>query len=148
MVYSKHLREFNLGPPYNVIHWTTPHLKSIEIPSAVWCIKLIFHWKLGLRWAPNANEIYTKNMKCTWPTQKFCVWYPTQPIFHWLALGFCVRANANFKFCVRGDADLRVCVGSKIPRCWFTQRQILASGALTNANPRRLVFCVAVEYRL
>ena len=23
-----------------------------------------------------------KNMKCTWPTQKFDVWYPTQPIFH------------------------------------------------------------------
>ena len=23
-----------------------------------------------------------------------------QPIFHWLALGLCVKANANFKFCV------------------------------------------------
>ena len=33
-------------------------------------LKPIFHWKLGLRWAPNANEIYSKNMKCTWPTQK------------------------------------------------------------------------------
>ena len=45
-------------------------------------LKPIFHWKLGLRWVPNANEIYTKNMKCTWPTQKICVWYPTEPIFH------------------------------------------------------------------
>ena len=25
------------------------------------------------RWVPNANEIYTKNMKCTWPTPVFCV---------------------------------------------------------------------------
>ena len=30
----------------------------------------IFHWKWGLRWLPNGNEIYTKKMKCTWPTQK------------------------------------------------------------------------------
>ena len=51
----------------------------------------IFHWILGLRLPPNANEISTKNMKCTWPTWKFCVWNPTQPIFHWLVLGFCVR---------------------------------------------------------
>ena len=33
----------------------------------------IFHWKWGSRWVPNANEIYTKNMKCTWPTPAFCV---------------------------------------------------------------------------
>ena len=36
-------------------------------------VKPIFHWKLGLRWLPNANEINTKNMKCTWPTPEFCV---------------------------------------------------------------------------
>ena len=30
----------------------------------------------------------------------------------------------------------------------YLQRKILASGALPNANPRRQVFCVAVEYRL
>ena len=28
-------------------------------------LKPIFHQKLGSRWLPNANEIYTKNMKCT-----------------------------------------------------------------------------------
>ena len=28
-------------------------------------------------------------MKCTWPTQ---------PIFHWLAFGFCVGGNANVMF--------------------------------------------------
>ena len=85
-------------------------------------------------------EINTKNMKCTWPTQDFCVGDPTQPIFHWLVLGLCVRANANFKFCVWGEG--------LAPRCWYPQRKVLASGALPNANPRRQVFCVAVEYRL
>ena len=39
-------------------------------------LKPIFNQKLGSRWLPNANEIYTKNMKCTWPTRKFCVGYP------------------------------------------------------------------------
>ena len=36
-------------------------------------LKPIFHWKWGSRWVPNPNEIYTKNMKCTWPTPVFCV---------------------------------------------------------------------------
>ena len=98
-------------------------------------LKPIFHWERCLRWLPNANEMDTNNMKCTCPTQDFCVGDPTQPVFHWLALGFCVRANANFKFCVEGDANLRVCVGSKIPTCWYLQRKILASGALPNTNP-------------
>ena len=89
------------------------------------CLKPIFHWKLGLRLVPNANEINTKNMKCTWPTQDFCVGDPTQPIFHWLALGLCVRANANFKFCVRGKGF------ALAPR----YQHVLASGVLPNANP-------------
>ena len=36
-------------------------------------LKPIFHLKTGLRWMPDANEIYTKNMKCTCPTPAFCV---------------------------------------------------------------------------
>ena len=36
-------------------------------------LKPIFHWKWGLRWLPNANEIYTKKMKCKWPTPEFFV---------------------------------------------------------------------------
>ena len=36
-------------------------------------LKPIFHWKWGSRWVPNANEIYTKNMKYTWPTPAFCI---------------------------------------------------------------------------
>ena len=35
--------------------------------------KPIFYLKTGLRWVPDANEIYTKNMKCTCPTPAFCV---------------------------------------------------------------------------
>ena len=42
------------------------------IPSSK-IVKPIFHQKLGSRWVPNANEIYTKNMKYTWPTPAFCV---------------------------------------------------------------------------
>ena len=34
-------------------------------------LKPIFHWKLDLRWLPNANEIDTKKKKCMWPTQTF-----------------------------------------------------------------------------
>ena len=54
-------------------------------------------------------------MKCTWPMQTICVGDPTQPIFHWLGLGFCVGGYANFsrfgyqhvgipnaEFCVEG----------------------------------------------
>ena len=33
-------------------------------------------------WLPNANEMNTKNMKYTWPTQQFCVGDPTRPILH------------------------------------------------------------------
>ena len=72
-------------------------------------LKPIFHWKTSLRWVPDANEMNTKNMKCTCPTQRPNARDPTQPIFHWLALGFGVGGNAN----------LKLCVGSKIPTCWY-----------------------------
>ena len=36
---------------------------------------------------PNTNEINKKSTKCTWPTQAPTQGNPTQPIFHWLALG-------------------------------------------------------------
>ena len=39
-------------------------------------------------------------MKCAWPTWKFCVGDPTRPIFHWLALGFCIGGNVNVMFLV------------------------------------------------
>ena len=68
-------------------------------------IKSIFHCKLGSRWVSNANKMSPNNMKCTWPTRKFCVGDPTQPIFHCLALGFCVGGNAYFMFCVGGNAN-------------------------------------------
>ena len=50
----------------------------------------------------------TNNMKCTWPTQKLCVGDPMQPIFYWLALGFCIGGNGNFMFRVGGNANFSV----------------------------------------
>ena len=47
-------------------------------------------------------------MKSTWPTQKYCIWDPTQPLFYWLALGFCVGGNANFMFRVGDSANISV----------------------------------------
>ena len=51
-------------------------------------LKPIFHWKWGSRWVPNANEIYTKNMKCTWPTPAFCVGTKRNLYSTGLRLGF------------------------------------------------------------
>ena len=102
--------------------------------------KPIFHWEWRLCWLPNANEMDTNNMKCTCPTQNFCIGDPTQPIFHWLALGFCVRANADFKFCVRGDGNLRVCVGSKILTCWYPHAKFLRRGHCPTPTPKARYF--------
>ena len=61
-------------------------------------------------------------MNCTWPMQKFCVGDPMQPIFHWLALGFCVGGNANvIMFCVGGNANFSIFgyhVGILNPKLW------------------------------
>ena len=53
-------------------HFCSHSLGLASMRAAV-SIKPIFHWKWGSRWVPNANETYTKNMKCTWPTPAFCV---------------------------------------------------------------------------
>ena len=68
--------------------------------------KPILHWKLPLCWLPNANEINTKNMKCTWPTSVPCVGDPMPPIFHLLALG--VGIGGNFSMCIGGNAKFSV----------------------------------------
>ena len=65
-----------------------------------------------------------------------------------LRLGFASGKTQILGLTSGGDANLKVRVGSRIPTCWYLQPKILASGALPNANPRRQVFCVAVEYRL
>ena len=65
----------------------------LVIANSIFCkvrnsyVKPIFHWKLGSQWLPNANEIDTNNMECTWPMQAPMPGDPTQIIFHWLALG-------------------------------------------------------------
>ena len=62
----------------------------------------------GLHWLPNANEINTKSMKCTWPTPGPRVWDPTPPIFHLLTLGVRIGDNTNFSIPIGGKANLSV----------------------------------------
>ena len=57
--------------------WNAVTLRCNMVENKITILKPIFHWKWGSRWAPNANEIYTKNMKCTYPSPA-----PTPPIFH------------------------------------------------------------------
>ena len=47
-------------------------------------------------------------MKSTWPMQELSVGHPMQPIFHWLALGFCIGGSANFRFGVGGNPNFCV----------------------------------------
>ena len=56
-----------------------------------------------------------------------------QPIFHWLALGFSVRGNANFMFLVGGNANLSV----------FRYQHF----GILNAEFREK-FCIAMDHRL
>ena len=53
---------------------------------------------------------------------------PTPPIFHWLASGVCVGANANFGFGIGGLASgnakkLRQ-LTQNIPTCWYILRWV------------------------
>ena len=70
------------------------------------------------------------------------------PIFHWLASGFGVGANANFRFGVRslasGNANFHILDTNML----VSPMQNSGVGALPNASPGRQVFCVLVEYRL
>ena len=52
----------NLAASLTTTGWNCAHI-----------LKPIFHQKTGLRWMRGANEIYTKNMKCTCLTRKCCV---------------------------------------------------------------------------
>ena len=52
-------------------------------------IKAMFHQKQGSRWVPNANEIDTNNMKCTYPNANPTLAYPTQTIFHCSPVSVC-----------------------------------------------------------
>ena len=88
-------------------------------------LKPIFHQKTGLRWVPDANEISTKNMKCTCPTQRpnartlrhlystgnwVCVCYPMQRNVH--------TKNEMYMANTRNWRHLT----QKIPTCWYFLR--------------------------
>ena len=120
-------------------------------------VKPIFHRKWGSRWVANANEIYTKNMKYTWPMPAFCV--GTQRNLYstdwrrglasgltqilglasgvWrrgFGVGGLASGNANFQIL---DTNMLV-----------SPMQNSGVGGIAQRQPRRQVFCVLVEYRL
>ena len=81
------------------------------------------------------NEINTKKKEMFMANAKILYGDPTQPIFHWLAFGFCVGGNANFMFRVGSKANFSV----------FRYQDV----GIANVNfrwPKRQWFCVAVEY--
>ena len=94
----------------------------LNLPK-LWGLKPIFHWKWGSRWVSNANETYTKNMKCTWPTPAFCV--GTQRNLYSTGWRWGL-ASGKRQILALGNAKIYQHVG------------------ISNAK----VFCVAVEYRL
>ena len=77
-------------------------------------------------------------MKCTWPTQKFCVGDPKQPIFHWLALGFCVGSNANFMFRVGGNTNFIFSV-FRYQHVGIPNANLLPWGSQPTKDPTRMV---------
>ena len=107
-------------------------------------LKPIFHQKLGSRWLPNPNEIYTKNMKCTWPTRKFCIGYP----LHLYSTDW-RRGLASRVMQILGLASgIGVGVTPKYTNMLVSPMQNSGVGGITQRQPRCQVFCVAVEYRL
>ena len=119
-------------------------LYSIKLQSIR--IKPIFHRKLGSRWVPNAKEIYTKNMKYTWPTPAFCV--GTQRNLYstdWrrgLALGLTqilglASGNANFHIL---DTNMLVFPTQKSGVGGTAQRQPPTPGILRSGGIKALVY--------
>ena len=99
-------------------------------------IKPIFHLKTGLRWVPDANENYTKNMKCTCPTRKIFVGTQRNLYFTGLRLGFTLGKTQLLGFASGKNVKNWRHLTQKIPTCWYPQRKSLGSGLLPNANPR------------
>ena len=84
-------------------------------------------------WLPNANEINTKNMKCTWPMPEFCI--GTQCNLYSLCLGFAAGKTQILGF-ASGKTQIREF--ALAPN----------SGVRGIAQRQTQEFCVAVEYRL
>ena len=76
-------------------------------------------------------------MKCTWPTQTFCVGDPKQPIFHWLALGVAVGGDTIFRFGIEKNANFYV-----------LDTNMLVYPMQNCARTQNKWFCGAVEYKL
>ena len=96
----------------NTLSMTTPCLTCRLVSKEMVRLtqKPIFHWKLGMHWLPNANEINTKKLTKNVHGQRQPLALGTQCHLYstcscWgLALG----GNANFSVCVRTNADFSV----------------------------------------
>ena len=101
-----------------------PNTPSDKVHSMVLILKPIFHLKTGLRWGPDANEIYTKNMKCTCPTRKFCVGVQRNLYSTGLRLGFASGKTQLLGF-ASGKNAKNVCHPTpEIPTSWYILRWV------------------------
>ena len=87
-------------------------------------LKPIFHLKTGLRWVPDANEIYTKNMKCTCPTRQFCIGTQRNLYFTGLCLGFTSGKTQLLGFASGKNAKNWRHPTPEIPTCWYILRWV------------------------
>ena len=93
---------------------------------------------MGFALGTIANETYTKNMKCTWPTPAFCV--GTQRNLY--SIGWRQGlTSGKTQILALGNAKIYQHVGISNAKCW-------RRGHCPTPTPRRQVFCVTVEYRL
>ena len=92
------------GPYLHAIVTSRSHIpRNEKIPSSPYSTGNGVH--VGY---PTQMKSTPKKTKCTQPAREICVWDPLQPIFHWLALGFCVGANTNLKICIGGNTNYSV----------------------------------------
>ena len=96
--------------------------------------------KNGFVLGARPNEIYTKNMKCTCPTRKFCVGTQCNLYSTGLRLGFASGKTQLLGFASGKNVKNWRHLTRKIPTCWYSQPKSLASGLLPDANPRRQNF--------
>ena len=81
----------------------------MDFQSIHFSLKPIFHWKLGLRWPPNANEINTKKKEMYIANVKILRWGPNATYIPVTRVG-CFAL---------GDAKNLRHPTQKIPTCWY-----------------------------
>ena len=90
---------------------------GVQLASRCRTVKPIFHQKTGLRWVPDANEMYTKNMKCTCSTRKCCVGTQRNLYSTGWRWGF---ASGETQILAFSDTNIT----QNIPTCWYILRWV------------------------